>query len=219
MPPILNFHGIGAPVRPYEDGEESVWISKAQFIFILDQIEHSSREIGVTFDDGNASDFYFAVPELRARSIKAKFFVVVDRIDQEGFLTTEQIKQIDSDPLFSIGSHGMRHKPWRHMVDAEIDFELNESRDVLSRICGRPITEAGLPFGQYNRKVLSKLVESGYTKVFSSDGVERLRINNPIPRLSVRNSRSPVSLPLLSTRTGLIRKTVSEIKTSLKSLI
>lgn len=186
MPMILNFHGIGQARRPFEEGEEPYWVSEPQFRAFLDLAESSRSDVGITFDDGNESDFSLAVPELRSRGMRATFFVLAGKIDQPGYLTADQVKQIDADPLFSVGSHGMDHRPWPTLDAEALLRETALSQEILSGICGRKIEEVGLPFGRYNRRTLARLSAQGYVHVYSSDGTPRLRSTNPIPRLSVR---------------------------------
>jgi peptidoglycan/xylan/chitin deacetylase (PgdA/CDA1 family) len=183
---ILNFHGLGQAPRPFEDGEEPYWVSVLQFRAILDLAETSRTDVDITFDDGNESDFSLAVPELRSRGKRATFFVLAGKIDQPGYLTADQIRQIDADPLFTIGSHGMDHRPWPTLDGEALLRETAQSQEILSGICGRKIEEVGLPFGRYNRRTLVRLSDQGYVHVYSSDGTPRLRATNPIPRWSVR---------------------------------
>ncbi|MEO1045708.1 MAG: polysaccharide deacetylase family protein [Pseudomonadota bacterium] len=187
---ILNFHGLGTPKRPYEEGEAPYWISESVFHDTLDLVERTSAPLSITFDDGNDSDYHIAVPELRRRAMKASFFVLVGKLDQTGYLTSEQVAEIDSDPLFAIGSHGMDHQPWPDQDDAALTRELVRSRDILSQICGRSIDDAGLPFGRYDRRVMQALKQAGYGAIYSSDGGPRLSDSNPIPRFSVRKDTS-----------------------------
>lgn len=183
---ILNFHGIGHARRPYEEGEEPYWVSEDQFRGFLDIAEASGTPFAVTFDDGNDSDHEIAVPELRARSLEATFFVLAGKLDQPGYLTSAQVRQIDADPSFEIGSHGMDHRPWPDLSAQELLRETQMSQAILSELCGRPVQKAGLPFGRYNGQVLSRLEAQGYRTIYSSDGSPRLTGANPIPRFSLR---------------------------------
>ncbi len=187
---ILNFHGIGSPDRPYEAGEEPYWISEEQFTSFLDFAQSASTPIKITFDDGNGSDFSIAVPELRQRGIKATFFVLAGKLDQAGYLSSCQAVEIDTDPLFLIGSHGMDHQPWPELSQDELLRETAHSQQILSQLCGRPITEVGLPFGRYDRRTLKRLIEQGYKTIYSSDGSPRFTSDNPIPRFSPRKTTS-----------------------------
>lgn len=215
---ILNFHGVGKAQRPFEEGEEPYWLSVAQFRQVLDLAGASQRDVSITFDDGNESDFGVAVPELRRRNMRATFFVLAGKIDQPGYLTAGQIQEIDADPLFSIGSHGMDHRPWAALDDEALLRETAVSQDILSAICGRRIEAVGLPFGRYDRRTLERLSAQGYVDVFSSDGTPRLRPRNPIPRLSVRADTDLKALAAaINSGTSWINRLKREIATTAKA--
>jgi peptidoglycan/xylan/chitin deacetylase (PgdA/CDA1 family) len=69
-----------------------------------------------------------------------------------------------------IGSHGMYHRKWSELGERELDQEIVDSRDCLEQIIGARIVEAACPFGGYNRRVLRRLLASGYERVYTSDG-------------------------------------------------
>lgn len=191
---ILNFHGIGECSRPFEEGEEPYWISEKQFQNCLDMVQESPRDIMLTFDDGNASDHDIALPELSKRGLPAIFFVLAGKIDRPGYLSEQQIRNISEATGMRIGSHGMDHRPWPELDNDELDFELGESKKILEGICQSSVDLAGLPFGRYNRRVLNRLKRHGYTKIYSSDGREKLTRVGLSPRYSLR---SPEDFPSL----------------------
>lgn len=170
---IFNFHGIGAPPPEVDPSELRYWMSIDSFCSAIDTIEslHSKTgvPISVTFDDGNKSDAHIALPELVRRGLKASFFVCAGRIGQPNYLGQKEILQLQQAGMI-VGSHGMRHVNWRMTNDAELDSEVGESKSILERICGSGVNDAGIPFGSYDRRVLSKLKSAGYTQVYTSDG-------------------------------------------------
>ena len=184
---ILNFHGLGEAARPFEDGEAPYWLPTDRFCAILDMIERRGQSVQITFDDGNGSDYEIAVPELRKRGLQASFFVLAGKLDTQGYLTSQQVREMDADPLFTIGSHGMMHRPWPECAPAELDHEIGEARKTLADICGREIADVALPFGRYNRAVLSQLKAHGHQLIYSSDGMAKLTSALPIPRFSPRS--------------------------------
>lgn len=216
---ILNFHGIGEIRRPYEDNEEPYWISQSFFCEILDLVQRQSVPIGISFDDGNESDFYIGVPELQKRGLEANFFALAGKLGQTGYLTEAQILSIDANPLFNIGSHGMDHLYWPGLDEIELTREISVSREILGALCNREIIHAGLPFGGYNRHILKTLLNHGYSQVFSSDGGQRLSNNNPIPRFSVRNDTTLRSLAnKLKEESGILKRAKNELRARVKAL-
>ncbi len=69
----------------------------------------------------------------------------------------------------TIGSHGVAHRNWKLLDDAELEAELCQSRSKLEEICKCPVTTVGIPFGSYDARVLRALQGAGYTCAWSSD--------------------------------------------------
>ena len=115
---VLNlcFHGIGTPGRELEPDEDLYWVSVAQFEEFLEVIG-KYPSVRITFDDGNASDVAHALPALRRHNLTAAFFIISGRLDQPGSLATAEVRSLVQAGM-TVGSHGMRHIPWRSVDDA-----------------------------------------------------------------------------------------------------
>jgi peptidoglycan/xylan/chitin deacetylase (PgdA/CDA1 family) len=163
----LTFHGIEPRERPLENGEADVWVSRERFESLLDAVA-GRDDVRITFDDGNASDLEVALPALRRRGLTGTFFVVAGRLGAPGFLDAAGVRELATAGM-TIGSHGMRHRPWRQLDDASLHEELVDARAVLERIVGRPVAQAACPFGSYDRRVLRALRRGGYSHVYTSD--------------------------------------------------
>ena len=187
----LNFHGIGASNRALEPGEAPYWLSPDQFERVLDQVAAAPDPsvFVLTFDDGNLSDHDIALPALAARGLQARFFVLTGRIGQPGSLDSHRIQALQQAGM-KIGSHGIGHVMWPMLDNAALAQELRSSRARLEDICGCPVTEAGIPFGHYDARVLRALRAAGYTAAWSSDG-GRLHLDAFLrPRTSLRGDMS-----------------------------
>jgi peptidoglycan/xylan/chitin deacetylase (PgdA/CDA1 family) len=163
----LTFHGVGAPKRPLEPGEELLWLDSDQFESALDSVV-GRTDVQITFDDGNASDVEEALPQLRQRGLTATFFVVAGRLGEPGFLDEGGVRELAAAGM-GIGCHGMRHRAWRRLDGRRLWEEIVEARRVLERVVARPVTEAACPFGSYDRRVLRFLRRQGYRRAFTSD--------------------------------------------------
>jgi peptidoglycan/xylan/chitin deacetylase (PgdA/CDA1 family) len=138
------------------------------FAEILDALGNR-KDLQITFDDSNVSDYAIAFPLLQAREMPARFFITVGQVDQGGFLSTTQLRSLQAAGM-RIGSHGMRHRSWTRLNDTELHEEVIEAKSRLEQICEAPVTEAACPFGAYDRRVLQKLRKAGFQRVFTSDG-------------------------------------------------
>jgi peptidoglycan/xylan/chitin deacetylase (PgdA/CDA1 family) len=165
---ILNFHGLGNPPRRLPSDEEDCWMDAGSFAHILDSV-NGCRDIQITFDDSNESDYTLALPLLKARGMTARFFIVTGRVDRSGFLSGKQIQSLREEGM-ELGSHGVNHHSWARLGPKELKQELVDSKQLLEEVSGVQITQAACPFGDYNRFVLTQLTESGYDRVYTSDG-------------------------------------------------
>src|SRR4051794_2302534 len=126
----LCFHGIGTPQRALEPNEARYWIAVEQFEEMLQVIRRDPR-FRVTFDDGNRSDVEHALPALLRNSVQASFFVVAGRLGGPGSLSVADVRELRRAGM-TIGTHGMRHRPWRSLDDAALREELVDARGPLA---------------------------------------------------------------------------------------
>lgn len=182
----LNFHGIGTPGRDLEPGEAPYWITEAAYGDILKAAEaaRGAVEITYTFDDGNASDLLIGAEGLARHGAKATFFVLSDRLDQPGSLSGADLRALVAAG-HRIGLHGAAHVDWRSLDAAGEAREYDTARARLQEAAGAPVTEAAIPFGAYNARVLAALKQRGFTAVWSSDQGRYRNGDWPRPRTSV----------------------------------
>lgn len=163
----LCFHGIGAPGRELEPGEATYWIGTDLFESVLDEVA-GRPDVVLSFDDGNASDVELGLPRLQERGLRATFFVLAGRLDLAGSLGREDVVRL-RDAGMTVGTHGMDHHSWRHLDEQARRRELEEARTAIAEVVGRPVDEAALPLGQYDRTTLRALRRAGYRRVHTSD--------------------------------------------------
>jgi Predicted xylanase/chitin deacetylase len=163
----LCFHGIGECLREREPGEATYWVSEDVFLGILDEV-HGRDDVRLSFDDGNRSDRDIALPALVERDLTAAFFVLAGRLDDPASLNSADIADLLRAGM-TLGSHGWRHVPWRHLETAAVQRELVDARRELERVSGARVDQAALPLGLYDRQALRRLRAAGYRTVFTSD--------------------------------------------------
>lgn len=182
---IVNFHGLGSPARNLEPGEARYWVKPDLLRAALDLARDHAGEVEVsfTFDDGNASDLTEAAPLLAAAGVSAGFFVLADRLGAPGSLDAAGMRALQAAG-HRIGSHGAGHVDWRGLDPTGRQREFQTARDRIAQALGEAVTEAAIPFGRYDRRVLQGLRAMGYTRAYSSDGGAWGAGDWPIPRSS-----------------------------------
>lgn len=183
---VLNLHGIGTPARPLETGEAAYWITEDMLRETIERVARARDRVDVhfTFDDGNASDLEIGAPALAEAGHAADVFVLTDRLDQPGSLGTDDLRRLQAMG-HRIGSHGAAHCDWTAVPEQGGEVEFEAPRRILTRITGTEITAAAIPFGRYNRRVLTRLRRAGFRTAWSSDGGAWRNDRWPVPRTSL----------------------------------
>lgn len=163
----LCFHGIGTPGRALEPDEGQFWIEPEQFEELLSAAQELPS-VDLSFDDGNASDFSIALPALVERGLTASFFVIAGRLGHPGSLRADDVRAL-AEAGMGIGSHGMRHRPWRSLDEQAVREEFEEAREAIEEATGRPVGQAACPFGAYDRSTLRALKNHAYSRVYTVD--------------------------------------------------
>jgi peptidoglycan/xylan/chitin deacetylase (PgdA/CDA1 family) len=196
----LCFHGIGEPERSLEPDEEKFWITEDQFSEMLDVVAQNPAT-RITFDDGNASDANIAFPTLVKRGLTATFFIIADRLDQAGSVTSADVRSM-ADAGMQVGSHGKAHLPWRSVGDAELQSELVDAADTIASVSGQPVRKVACPFGDYDRRVLGAVKRSNFERVYTVDGGAARCGAWLQPRNTVRFDNTPADIERLVREPG-----------------
>jgi peptidoglycan/xylan/chitin deacetylase (PgdA/CDA1 family) len=170
---VLSLHGIGSPHDGVVADESFFWVTRQAFVTLLENIVVAEAKSGfpvvVTFDDGNLSDAVIALPELARRGLKAAFFVCASRIGLAHYLDRTALADLLAAGM-EIGTHGMDHRNWRGLSRTVLDAEIGEAHRRIEDICGMAVTKAAIPFGSYDRRVLTRLRGERFKCVYTSDG-------------------------------------------------
>ena len=184
---VFTFHGIGEPKRPLEEGESDLWVDATRYADLVRWAAVQDGRVRLTFDDGNASDYIEALPRLVEAGTRATFFVLAGRLDEVGYLSTSQLKELASAGM-TVGSHGIDHVAWQRLAPARLEHELAGSRARLEDLLGQPVSVAACPFGAYDRKAIQCARDAGYEALYTSDRGRARRDAFLRPRNSVRRA-------------------------------
>ncbi len=167
---VLNFHGLGDPHEAIPDDEKPYWLSHDAFGALLDRIwsDYDPKRFAFTFDDGNASDLG-AAESLLAKGAKGSFFALAGRLGEDHYLSPADLRELSRMGM-TVGLHGRDHVDWRRCEPEQWSSETTAARNELEDALGAPITEAAIPFGRYDRRVIGRLRRQGFDRIHTSDG-------------------------------------------------
>ncbi|HID55438.1 TPA: polysaccharide deacetylase family protein [Candidatus Poribacteria bacterium] len=124
------------------------------------------KAVVITFDDGNLSDYEYALPELLKHGFPAAFFITVQNIGKT--LEWKQIREM-SDLGMAIQSHTVTHSFLSDLPPDAIGWELRESKRIIEDAMGKTVSHLALPGGRYNGVVKGIAVECGYKAICTSE--------------------------------------------------
>jgi peptidoglycan/xylan/chitin deacetylase (PgdA/CDA1 family) len=127
----------------------------------------------VTVDDGGVSYYQVMADQLERRGWRGHTFVSTDFIGQRGFLSTDQIRELDARGHI-VGSHSASH-PSRFSACSRQRMldEWTTSKHALEDMLGREVTIASLPGGYFSAVVADTASEAGFRVLFTSEPVTR----------------------------------------------
>lgn len=133
---------------------------------IVTHITQLEGQVRIMLDDG-----FRGIYECRQffydNNIYPTIFLAVELIGKEGFLTKEEILDLQQHG-FIFECHSWSHKDLTIWNDDELKRELGESKKFLSEMLNKQVTEICLPIGYFNDHLLEQLRLYGYDKVYSS---------------------------------------------------
>ena len=171
---ILTYHSISggaAPlcIAPDVFASQMTWLKQNANVIplklLVESLVHGRslppRTVALTFDDG-FTDFYSeAAPVLRLLGLPAIVFLPADYCGRfaswappgEGqpIMSWVQTQELAAQGM-SFGSHGMRHLVLTSETDAEISFEMAESKKLIEAKIGREIHFFCYPYGCYDER-------------------------------------------------------------------
>ena len=131
----------------------------------------------VSFDDIYDSVYTNAYPVLKKHNVPFVVFVTdelvgkVDSWSKHSMITEEHLREILTDPLCILASHGTEHKMFRSYTHTEAITTLTESKRILSDKYQREIELFAFPFGrrvEVSDDAIRCVKEAGYRYGFSA---------------------------------------------------
>lgn len=148
--------------------------------------DERKRCVVCTFDDGYKNLLSMAMPILAKYGYTATVYVCTGLIGKDNKWNNKDAtlrQHLDLDDIvklkengWEIASHGVTHRNLLKLSDKEVEYELSESKRMLSNIVGDVMTYA-YPYGSYNR-FIKFCVEKYYKYAFAvSQGGTSLAID------------------------------------------
>ena len=118
----------------------------------LDEFEKpkDKKKILITIDDGFKSFYDEAWPYLEENKIPFILFVSTEPVGKYGYMTWDQIKEIDNSEIGYIGHHSHTHEYLIDMTENEFIEDIEIATKIFSKKLGYVPSIFSYPFGEYS---------------------------------------------------------------------
>ena len=212
VPPILTYHNISYEkgafylnnVRPESFAWQMKFLKKHGYFVInfYDFVKglkkgraFARNTVVIQFDDGYADNYTDAFPVLKRYRFPATVFIVSDKVGTPGFLTWDQVKEMDTHN-FTAGAHTRHHV---YLPDVPLDVARDEivgSKKMIEEHVGHPIDYFAYPSGGFNEEIEGIVEEAGFkAAVTTNRGEDRLnRDLFALKRIRIKDSDNALVL-------------------------
>lgn len=181
--PILTYHYIGNNPNPEDKSRDYLEVTPDKFeeqmkylsengyqtidfdrlyAILSGQATLPSKAIILTFDDGYIDFYVNAFPILKKYNIHAVAFIPTALVGGSYYMNWDQIKEINSSGLVSFQSHSVNHSDLISLNDAQLNYQLIESKRVLEENLGRIVNTFCYPYGRSDERVWQAAKKAGY---------------------------------------------------------
>ncbi len=138
--------------------------SNYQFLTLKDFIENfdkakKQKKILITIDDGFMSFYKNAWPFLKKNKIPFILFVSTEPVGKNGYMTWEQIKEVEKENFAAIGHHSHSHEYLIDKSNLEFISDIEKANKLFLENIGYVPNIFSYPFGEYSefmRNYISK---------------------------------------------------------------
>ncbi len=109
------------------------------------------KEILITIDDAFKSFYTEAWPYLEENKIPFILFVSTEPVGRKGYMTWEQIKEIENSEFAFIGHHSHSHEYLIDMSHSEFISDIEKSNKIFLKELGYIPNLFSYPFGEYSK--------------------------------------------------------------------
>jgi peptidoglycan/xylan/chitin deacetylase (PgdA/CDA1 family) len=114
-------------------------------------VPKSKKEILITIDDAFESFYTEAWPYLKKNKIPFILFVSTEPVGRKGYMTWEQIKEVESNDFANIGHHSHSHEYLIDVSNEEFILDIETANKIFLRELGYIPILFSYPFGEYSK--------------------------------------------------------------------
>jgi len=218
--PILMYHTV-YPDAPYENRlAVSVKTFERQMRFLREnryavvpleevvdlirkKIKIPPRTVAITFDDGYRDNYTYVFPIVKRYNIPITDFIIVQEVGRPAGdrLSWGQIKEMQGSGLVKLGSHAVGPEPLINISsDTEVVRQISDSKKILEKELGRPVTLFSYPEGLFTPKIRQFVIDAGYRGAVATKPSGRYRDDDCYALRRIRVSENAKNLFIFWTK-------------------
>ena len=127
------------------------YITPSNFLDNFNQPK-SKKKVLITIDDGFSSFYENAWPYLKSKKIPFILFISTEPVGSNGYMTWEQINEIEKEDFVFIGNHSHSHEYLLNIGHEEFVKDIKKSIEIFKKKLGYNPKYFSYPFGEYSLK-------------------------------------------------------------------
>ncbi len=150
---ILGLKKLGYEIIRYDD------------LIKYDKGEQKLKEksIIITFDDGWETNYENLFPIVKEYNIPIAINIIDDNVGKEGYLSWDEIKEMNDSGLVDIYSHSRYHKDPNTVNTQQYVEDVQYSHKHIEEVLGKQVTKIfTYPYGLYDEEKVKALEEKGF---------------------------------------------------------
>lgn len=232
---IVCYHAVHArwehplAMEPGAFAWQAAWFRRHRRVLplreALPRLDASGRlprgEVALTFDDGFADMYTDALPVLTRERLPSSMFLVAQTLTPAGqavdwvdgpvseplrTLTVDQVLEMQ-DAGVDFQSHSWAHHDLTRLSEEECVRDLEDSREMLSELLGRPVTVLAYPRGRHSPHVRRAAERAGYSHALALPEAPEEPGRYAVPRVGIYRGNGRVTVGIKATRPYLRLRT------------
>ena len=147
---------------------------------------HKTKSILLTIDDGFSSFYENAWPYLKNKKIPFILFISTREIGKNGYMTWDQIREIQNSKIGIIGNHSHTHDYLVDLTNKKINYDIDQSIKILKKELGYNPNYFSYPFGEYSLDFIN-IIKQNFNFAFGqhSGVIDLSKDNFQLPRFPI----------------------------------
>jgi peptidoglycan/xylan/chitin deacetylase (PgdA/CDA1 family) len=135
---------------------------------LLNKTSLPEKSIAITIDDAYEDNYTYAFQILKKYNLKGNFMIPTGLVMNPGYMTWDEIRDIESSGIGFIYNHTWSHAPLGDLPKVKIDYELHVSQQQLKEQLGKSVNIFTYPYGSFSQTAIDSLKENRFNAAFTT---------------------------------------------------